>query len=848
MLGKPKSELKPADVAYAIVQQKQRDEIKFKLAEQYRKEGKSEEAIKFYKEAARGGHTQAQYELGLYFDEGIHVTQNLQEAVTWYRLAALAGYGPAQLSLGSCYEKGDGVRQDYKEALKFFQQAAKQGVADADDALGKCYEYGRGVTRNIEEAVKFYQRAADAGSNIGQNSLGGCYETGKGVKKSVPKAIKLYKLAATAGFAEAQYNLGWLCGKKGGAEEEATAWYERAAKQGHTGAQNSLGSRYQFGTGVEPDINKAITWYKRAADQGDAEAQNNLGKCHEKGWGVGQNREEAARLYKLSSSQGYELAHYNLGRYYEEVKQDIKEAVRLYRLAAKKTYPSAQNKLGECYKLGKGVKQDQAEAVRLFTLAANRGNKSAQNNLRLCAEEAAAAQASAEPEKKTENISKDLTSQTKLVLPLDPILYLPYKPDEEMIKAITRTSSLFIHSAMQMQRPAEEPLRLCYTEEEKKLDDQERPAFSPEEMGEQYFQLGANADENELYDDAIKYYEQASILGSANAQVRLGYSYEKGIHVEKNEEIAVRLYQSAAEKGHPFAQIQLGWHYERGVGVPQDSAQAFHYYQSAANQNNDAVALFMLYRCFSDGIGVAKNLEEAQRLYHSAFAWNSETIHEMERNAEDGDDCAQFTLKCFNAWKGDANAQFELAEYYMRCYQDGCNEEDSEMAVKWYKKAAQQNNSQALYRLGKCYESGVHGVERNLSVAVQLYQKAAEQGHPKALLRLTECREKGGADLERELEKTVHLHRELAEKERSAITHLDLAMHHLKCAAILGNAQAAQIIKSLSEEKNQEQVRAAHPNTLWKENERTRNEDMVRGRTAAYPSSAFAQSARFSHS
>ena len=52
-------------------------------------------------------------------------------------------------------------------------------------------------------------------------------------------------------------------------------------------------------------------------------------------------------------------------------------------------------------------------------------------------------------------------------------------------------------------------------------------------------------------------------------------------------------------------------------------------------------------------------------------------------------------------------------------------EQNMPEAVKWLRKAAKQECSEAYYQLGMCYENG-EGVERNLVEAEKLYRKAAQ--------------------------------------------------------------------------------------------------------------------------
>jgi len=55
---------------------------------------------------AKQGDADAQFMLGVMYEEGKGVTQNDKTAVKWYRLAAEQGYAAAQNNLGVKYAKG----------------------------------------------------------------------------------------------------------------------------------------------------------------------------------------------------------------------------------------------------------------------------------------------------------------------------------------------------------------------------------------------------------------------------------------------------------------------------------------------------------------------------------------------------------------------------------------------------------------------------------------------------------------------------------------------------------------------------------------------------------------------
>ena len=67
----------------------------------------------------------------------------------------------AQFSLGVMYENGYGVERSPEEAVKWYRKAAEQGKTEAQFDLGWLYSNGEGVERSDSEAAKWYRKAAD---------------------------------------------------------------------------------------------------------------------------------------------------------------------------------------------------------------------------------------------------------------------------------------------------------------------------------------------------------------------------------------------------------------------------------------------------------------------------------------------------------------------------------------------------------------------------------------------------------------------------------------------------------------------------------------------------------------
>lgn len=135
----------------------------------------------------------------------------------------------------------------------------------------------------------------------------------------------------------------------------------RTPEQEASELQFALGIKYRNGDGVEQDYQEALAWYQLSASQGHAEAKNHIGNMYKKGLGVGQDYAEAAKWYRMAAEEGAKTAQVNLGDMYYEgsgLKQDYAEAVKWYRQAAEQGSARAQNNLGYMYHKGTGVKQN----------------------------------------------------------------------------------------------------------------------------------------------------------------------------------------------------------------------------------------------------------------------------------------------------------------------------------------------------------------------------------------------------------------------------------------------------------------------------------------------------------
>ena len=127
----------------------------------------------------------------------------------------------------------------------------------------------------------------------------------------------------------------------------------------------------------------------------------------------------------------------------------------------------------------------------------------------------------------------------------------------------------------------------------------------------------ASAEMNPAELKAFSGYKAKAEKGDPVAQFNLGFCFDTGLGVAKNQVEAVKLYRKAADNGNAAAQNSLGVSYELGKGVAKDEVEAVKWYRKAADQGYD-LAQHSLGNCYLYGKGVAKDEVEAYAYFNLA--------------------------------------------------------------------------------------------------------------------------------------------------------------------------------------------------------------------------------------
>ncbi|XP_014664577.1 PREDICTED: death ligand signal enhancer-like [Priapulus caudatus] len=182
---------------------------------------------------------------------GLQLVQGskFESAVKWFETASQDGYSKAQYNLGVCYEQGLGVKQDVKKAAEFYHQAAQRGHAMAQYNLGVLFldeQFGRSEA----EALELLKKAASGGVIQAQSYVGvQCLET-----HDYDTAFSLLKTATE--HKDQEHRTTWACvTRMAGALRQICSSgsgtvLKRRRMMAILAATHSLGYFYEHGLGV----------------------------------------------------------------------------------------------------------------------------------------------------------------------------------------------------------------------------------------------------------------------------------------------------------------------------------------------------------------------------------------------------------------------------------------------------------------------------------------------------------------------------------------------------------------------------------------------------------------------
>lgn len=94
-------------------------------------------------------------------------------------------------------------------------------------------------------------------------------------------------------------------------------------------------------------------------------------------------------------------------------------------------------------------------------------------------------------------------------------------------------------------------------------------------LGDYYANVYEDANREDNYEEALKWYEKAAVQGEQYSQVMLAQLYYRGEHVAKDLDKAFKWAEVSAKAGINDTQVLLAYMYKNGEGVIKDLQQAY---------------------------------------------------------------------------------------------------------------------------------------------------------------------------------------------------------------------------------------------------------------------------------
>lgn len=248
------------------------------------------------KQAANDGVPEAQFVIGILYQNGFGCPQNKDKAAEWYGRAAKQGFAAAQYSLAalktSTFKVETSILERKKNlrvkslggnpisAFKLFLSAAREGFWPALGAIATCFEFGMGTKSSLRMAFSWAKKAADAGYTQCDVQVASMYHEGRGTKVNEKQALYYYKRAANRGNGLAAFSIAHIYRSKKPSRHRDTqivAWLRRSAELNYIGAHSELYWVYSEGLyGQSVNAKKAYKHQVLASELTEALTMNNL--------------------------------------------------------------------------------------------------------------------------------------------------------------------------------------------------------------------------------------------------------------------------------------------------------------------------------------------------------------------------------------------------------------------------------------------------------------------------------------------------------------------------------------------------------------------------------------------
>ena len=108
-------------------------------------QGKYKEALPILKKSAELGNSEAQYNYGVFLQEGVSGNKNEKEAIEWFKKSSENGFNDGHYAMMMAYGNGQGIEQNSEKAFEYALKCANNNDATCMWNVVNCYLTGNGV-------------------------------------------------------------------------------------------------------------------------------------------------------------------------------------------------------------------------------------------------------------------------------------------------------------------------------------------------------------------------------------------------------------------------------------------------------------------------------------------------------------------------------------------------------------------------------------------------------------------------------------------------------------------------------------------------------------------------------
>ena len=466
---------------------------------------------------------------------------------------------------------------------------------------------------------------------------------------------------------------------------------------------------YYLGMGdfAEGKVDTSLEKMQKAVKLGFTKAMYELGKIYM----LKKNYSEAEKWFLQSEKQGELQATERLTEIYNIEKNDVKREEKLSVL-------SNQKRTAYMYELGKLYikKGEYVKAEELFTKLKDYGIIKASDRLSDIKE-------ILKNESKAELAEKKIMEQDKNLEKSD--VEIIFNEAQKMLFSNPEKAKMYLEKIEKHKRLAAAYLAEYYMD---KFDAENTKKWleNAAERGEvsSMYDLGRLYEEEKNYEEAEKWYKKALGKNYMIPLSRLGNIYEKKGDYKEAE----KWYKKGVQNDNRGAIKNLALLYER-EGNSEESEKLL----IKLSEKNDFFGMLSL----SEKYHNEKNYEEAEKidkkLYELGAVDRINLIGKAEEYKKNYEEAEKWYL--IGANQGNIESMLNLGIFYDKIK----GGKDKEKAAEWYEKAANLNESRAMYLLAQLYQQDFN----DMGLAQKWYLKALKNGRMDAKIKLKEIKDKG---------------------------------------------------------------------------------------------------------